>query len=148
MTFDPADAATWLAEVRAPISPEGNTAHALIIHSDRDLRDMLDMYLLSAGYLVSAAADGPAASRQLGQRVPDLIVLDTSVTRLEDLGFIYAEPARRGEFIPILFLTEDKEVAARAESLGVIACLTQPFSPDLFLKSALRCLRGAAPVAH
>ena len=147
MTFDPADAA-WLADVRAPLSPEGQTAHALVIHSDRDLRDLLDMYLLSAGYLVSAAPDGPAASRQLGGRTPDLIVLDTCVSRLDELGFIYAEPQRRGEFIPILFLTEEKGVAERAESLGVAACVTRPFSPDLFLKSALRCLRGSAPLLN
>ena len=147
MTFDPADAA-WLADARAPLSPEGQTAHALVIHADRDLRDMLDMYLLSAGYVVSAAPDGPAASRQLGERVPDLIVLDTSVSKLEDLEFIHAEPARRGQFIPVLFLTEEKAVAERAEGLGMIACLTQPFSPDRFLKSALRCLRGSEALVN
>lgn len=140
--------ATWLADVRAPLSAEGETAHALVIHADRELRDLLDVYLLSAGYLVSAAATGPAASRQLGGRTPDLIVLDTDVSQLEDLAFIHAKPrSRRGEFIPILFLTQDREVVERAEGLGFVACLTRPFSPDLFLKSALRCLKGGAALA-
>ncbi len=136
---------TWPPEVRAPLSADGTSTHALVIHADRDLRDMLDIYLLSAGYVVSAAADGPAASRQLDGRTPDLIVLDTSGSDLEDLGFVFAGPGkRRGKFIPILYITAEKGAAARAESLGVVACLTQPFSPDFFLKSAMRCLLGGA----
>jgi len=136
---------TWLSDVRAPLSADGDTAHALVIHADSELRELLHVHLLSAGYAVTLAADGPEASRALGGRTPDLIVLDTTVSRLDGVQFIFGRPQARGEFIPLLFLTREEKVLERAQRLGVAACHTAPLASDRFLEAAARCVRCEPP---
>lgn len=127
---------TWLPDVRAPRAADGSTAHALLIHPDRNLRGFLQIYLLSAGYVVSAAADGAEAARELGGRVPDLIVLDANASHVEGVQFV----SSADDFIPLLFLTSEQGVCERAEQLGVAACNVSPLSESRFLEAAARCL--------
>lgn len=126
---------------RAPLTAAGTTAHVLVIHPDRDLREIMHVYLLGAGYVVSTAADGPEASAKLRGRTPDLIALDTDVKELDGVQFIFGSHECREQFIPVLFLTDKTKVAARAERLGFAACHTAPLSAERFLAAAARCVR-------
>jgi DNA-binding response OmpR family regulator len=127
---------TWLPDVRAPRFADGTTAHALVIHSDRVLRGFLQIYLLGAGYVVSVGADGAEGTRDLGGRVPHLIVLDAGAAHLEGVQFVF----ETNDFIPLLFLTADEDVCERADQLGIPACHVSPLSESRFLEAAARCL--------
>lgn len=119
-------------------------AMVLIVEDDRDIAEMVELYLRTDGHRTERAHDGPRALELWRAARPDLILLDIGlpgVDGLEVLRRVRSDPAGAG--LPVLMLT------ARAEevdevlglSLGADDYITKPFSPRTLLarvRSALR----------
>ena len=60
-------------------------ASILVAEDQTDIRDLLVMNLRSAGYDVSAVADGPAALARQSERPSDLLILDLMMPGLDGL---------------------------------------------------------------
>lgn len=135
----------WLAGVRARSTDEGTMPRVLVVHAERNLRELLKLHLVTAGYAVTSAADAVEAGKEVVRHAPDLIVLDVRMPYMDGVEFVSALRSDPGmALIPVIFLTCDDESHARAERLGAAACLTTPLYADVFLKTVSRVLSAPA----
>lgn len=92
-----------------------------------------------AGYEVFTAADGEEGWQTLRERVPDVVVTDCQMPRVNGLELaerIKNDPATAG--IPVIMLSGKGFELSAAEirrDYGIVALLPKPFSPrDLFAR--------------
>ncbi len=124
--------------------------HLLVVDDDERLRALLQRYLSTNGYRVSAAA-GAAEARQLMANMEfDLLVLDVMMPG--ESGLDFARDLRRSSQVPILMLTARGDPADRIAGLeqGADDYLPKPFEPrELLLRinALLRRVQAPAPAA-
>ena len=101
----------------------------LVAEDQADIRDLIVMNLRSAGYAVSAVADGRAALAAQLEQPADLLILDLMMPGLDGLEVCKALRAR-GSATPILMLTAKSTELDRVLGLelGADDYLTKPFS--------------------
>ena len=106
-----------------------STQRILVIDDDVALSDVVGRYLEAAGYEVSFAADGQTGLEQALTDLPDLIVLDLMLPRLD--GIEVCRRIRDVAPIPVVMLTargeEDDRIAGL--QIGADDYVTKPFSP-------------------
>lgn len=105
----------------------------LIVDDEPNLLRAVAACLRSEGYEVDTARSGDEGLVRVAQRLPDLIVSDIRMPRMD--GYAFARQLRgnrRTDLIPIVFLTAKDESSDRLEGIrsGVDAYLTKPFEPD------------------
>lgn len=107
--------------------------HLLIVDDEPNLLRAVAACLRGEGYEVETARSGEEALVQIAQRLPDLIVSDIRMPRMD--GYALARQLRnnpRTHLIPVVFLTAKDESSERIAGIrsGVDAYLTKPFEPD------------------
>jgi len=110
----------------------------LIVDDDNRIRELIQKYLLTHGYLVTTAADTKEAHEILATQNIDLMILDNlmpgqkGIDYLKELRANIKHPKHR---IPILMLTALNEVDHRIEGLenGADDYLGKPFEPKELL---------------
>ena len=123
------------------------TAKVLICDDEAHILRAVEFKLRRAGLEVITARDGQEAWERLQQDVPDLVVSDCQMPRMNGLELI--ERIRAWEVsahIPIIMLTgKGYELPARElhDRLHVAAIFTKPFSPRE-LEAKVRELLGQA----
>jgi DNA-binding response OmpR family regulator len=124
----------------------------LVVEDDKEIAHVLQRSLRLDGYEVKLAADGVQALDEAHAFLPDLIVLDLGLPRLD--GIDVARRLREdGDDVPILMLTARDALESRVEGLDVGAddYLVKP-SERQELLARLRALlrrrppRGMAPL--
>lgn len=105
----------------------------LIVDDDPSLLRAVAACLRGEGYEVGTARSGEEALIDIAQRLPDLIVSDIRMPRMD--GYALARQLRsnpRTDLIPVIFLTAKDESSERIAGIrsGVDAYLTKPFEPD------------------
>ncbi len=103
--------------------------HILIADDDADIRAVLAMGLVQAGFLVSEAADGQQALEKAAQLQPDLLILDIGMPEMD--GLTVCREIRKFSEVPILFLTAQADEVDRIVGLemGADDYVPKPFSP-------------------
>ena len=105
----------------------------LIAEDELDIRDLITYTLQFAGYEVVSAGDGEEAVKLALQEIPDLILLDVRMPRMngyEACTAIKADEKTKG--IPVVFLSakgQEAEIQAGIQA-GAIEYMVKPFSPD------------------
>ena len=120
----------------------------LVVDDDRAVREALRRALTLSGYEVQLAQDGEQALELVVQAVPDAVVLDVSMPRIDGLE-VCRRLRRLGNRVPILMLTAREEVSDRIDGLDVGAddYMVKPFDVGE-LKARIRALlRRAGPQA-
>lgn len=117
------------------------TKTVLTVDDSRTIREMLRAALTEAGMNVLQAEDGMHGLEVLGGSMPDVIVTDINMPRLDGFGFI--EGVRRDErtrAIPILVLTteSDQEKKNRARQAGATGWIVKPFNPTKLVDAIRR----------
>jgi len=105
----------------------------LVVDDELYIRNILDFALNSEGFEVITASDGEEALKKAVDTLPDLIVLDVMMPKLD--GFEVCRAIKGKEetkHIPVILLTaRDKEAdRARGDEVHCDAYLTKPFSPN------------------
>ncbi len=123
---------------------------ALIVDDDRVLADVLAFTLRREGFEIVLAHDGEAAVQRFAEELPDLIVLDVNMPRLD--GFAVCSRIRRLADTPIILLTvrSEEDDIVRGLELGADDYLTKPFSPRQLVarvQAVLRRSRAGRSVA-
>jgi two-component system response regulator MprA len=114
----------------------------LVVDDEPAVRDALGRTLRFEGYDVELAGDGAEALAALGERRPDMIVLDVMMPRVDGL-----EACRRlraaGDTLPVLMLTARDGVGDRVAGLdaGADDYLVKPFALEELLARVRALLR-------
>jgi two-component system phosphate regulon response regulator OmpR len=121
--------------------------HLLVVDDDERLRTLLQRYLSSNGFRVSAAANAADARALMKSMAFDLLILDVMMPG--ESGFDLTKSVRAGSAVPILMLTAKGEAEDRIRGLehGADDYLAKPFEPRELLLRVSALLRRAAPPA-
>ncbi len=115
------------------------TLRILAVDDSRTMRDMLTIALTGAGMEVTVAEDGVHGLEMLeAEEVPDAIISDINMPRLDGFGFIEAvRRIDRFRATPILVLTTESapELKARARNAGATGWIVKPFDPQKLVRS-------------
>ena len=111
----------------------------LVVEDDRRIRDLLRRGLLFEGYTVDTAEDGETALRAARENLPDAVILDIMLPKMD--GLEVCRRLRSASNVPIMMLTARDSVADRVTGLdaGADDYLVKPFAFDELL-ARLRAL--------
>ncbi len=118
----------------------------LVVEDDDEIAQVLQRSLRMEGYEVKLAGDGVQALEESHAFLPDLIVLDLGLPRLD--GVDVAKRLRDdGDEVPILMLTARDALESRVEGLDVGAddYLVKPFERQELLARMRALLRRRPP---
>lgn len=120
----------------------------LVVDDEPNIGEVVSLYLERAGYRVVVAQDGQAALQALDRELPDLVVLDWMLPKID--GLEIARRLRAEGDIPIIMLTARNKEADRIAGLesGADDYVVKPFSPRELVSrvnAVLRRTRGVAP---
>lgn len=107
------------------------SARVLVADDNADMREYLTRILAAAGYEVTAVADGVAALDAARRRIPDLVVSDVMMPRLDGLELVARlRGDTRTASVPVLLLSARAGQEASIEGLqaGADDYLVKPFA--------------------
>ncbi len=116
------------------------TPRVLVVDDDPDILDALSEILEVEGYDVQRARNGREALQRLEQGVPDLVLLDLMMPVMD--GWEFARSLAPGARPPIIVLSADRNVSAKAKEIGALGWLAKPFE----LSELLEAVRSVVPV--
>jgi two-component system, cell cycle response regulator DivK len=123
-------------------------AKLLLVEDNEMNRDMLSRRLARRGYEVEVAVDGEEGIARAGECLPDLILMDMSLPKVdgwEATRRLKADPATRG--IPVIALTAHAMSGDREQAIGA-GCDdydTKPVELDRLLQKIEACLASRQP---
>ncbi len=125
----------------------------LVVDDERNIVELVRLYLEKEGFAVVAASDGEQALVQFERTAPSLVILDLMLPKMD--GFEVCRELRHRGDVPILMLTarsEDVDAIVGLE-LGADDYVTKPFNPRALVarvKAILRrtdgTTRGGRPI--
>ena len=113
----------------SPLESEDVTT-VLVVDDNADIRAYVRRHLVGSGYGVVEATNGEEALTLVRQRLPDLVVSDVMMPRLDGIGLcraLRADPET--DFLPILLLTAKAATEDRLDGFAELCddYLTKPF---------------------
>ncbi|OAA91786.1 response regulator transcription factor [Clostridium ljungdahlii] len=101
----------------------------LVVDDDKDILDIIEIYLKNAEFNVITAEDGLIAMDKLEENNIDLIILDIMMPNLD--GIHACLEIRKKEKIPIIMLSAKDDSSSKILGLNVGAddYVTKPFNP-------------------
>lgn len=120
----------------------------MVVDDEPNIGQVLCLYLEQAGYRVIIAEDGQAALQMLDRELPDLVVLDWMLPKVD--GLEITRRLRAEGQIPIIMLTARTREGDRIAGLeaGADDYVVKPFSPRELVSrvnAVLRRTRAGAP---
>ena len=114
--------------------------HVLIAEDDKDIVELLKLYLESNGFIVSVSYDGLEALSKLDEDV-DIVIADLMMPRLN--GYELIKSIREKSDIPIIIISAKNMDSDKILGLdiGADAYVTKPFNPlevVAYVKALLR----------
>ena len=115
----------------------------LLVDDEASLREPLAEYLSRQGFVVTQAADAARARAMIGERKPDLVLLDIMMPG-ED-GLSLCRHLIEGKQLPVIFLTARGEATDRIVGLEIGAddYVVKPFEPRELVARIRSVLRRA-----
>ena len=113
----------------------------LIVEDDRRIANWVKVYFERAGFRAEVANDGESGLALARSLVPDLVILDLMLPRLD--GVELCRRLRRNSDVPIIMLTAREAHAERVVGLdsGADDYIVKPFDPDEVIARARAVLR-------
>jgi chemosensory pili system protein ChpA (sensor histidine kinase/response regulator) len=136
LRYDPADDERLAAERGAAAVPSRRLV--MVVDDSLTVRKFTTRLLMREGFEVVTARDGMDALKLLADRVPDVILLDIEMPRMD--GFEFAKTIKgdtKTAAIPVIMITSrtaDKH-RNRAAELGVERFLGKPYQEDELLRT-------------
>src|SRR6185295_7903496 len=115
----------------------------LVVDDERNIVDLLRLYLEKEGFAVIAAVDGEQALVLHQRHEPDLVILDLMLPKRD--GFEVCREIRKRGDTPVIMLTargEDVDAIVGLE-LGADDYVTKPFNPRALVARVKAVLRRA-----
>jgi CheY-like chemotaxis protein len=125
-------------------------ADILVVEDDVDLLPLVTDVLVDEGFHVRTAPDGLAALDSIAEHgMPDLILLDMRMPRMDGLEFVRELERRRVRIPPVVVMTAAVDTRRRAEQVHARAWLAKPFDTEHMIAVVRRVLaaRDESPPA-
>ena len=117
-------------------APSTKSGYVLVVDDDADILESIGMVLDSMGQAAQYASDGAEALSKLhvNEQLPCVILLDVMMPGMNGLEF-RAEQAKdpRLAAIPVVILSGDANIAAKAGCTGAAGWLQKPVDLDTLL---------------
>ena len=99
----------------------------LVVEDDRNIADLLQMYLEKEGYAVTVAADGGKGLEKFRAIRPDLVLLDVMMPVMD--GWAVCKAIRAESQTPVIMLTAKSQLEDKVTGLksGADDYITKPF---------------------
>ena len=121
-------------------------SRVLVVEDDETLRETIGDLIADDGHEVRVAVDGVDALAQSDGWLPDLVILDVMLPRMDAFEFRERQLAAGGPPAKVLLVSAAPELAAAAERLRADAWLPKPFSVDAMIAAVNELLgRGGVP---
>ncbi|GGR83690.1 DNA-binding response regulator [Streptomyces humidus] len=122
-------------------------AYVVLADDDPKQADLIRLYLEREGHSVGVVHDGRAALDEIRRRMPDLVVLDWMMPRVD--GLDVCRVLRRESDVPVLMLTAraEEDDLLLALDLGADDYMTKPCSPRELVARVRTLLRRAGQTA-
>ena len=118
----------------------------IIVEDEKEIRNILKVYLLTAGYEVTEAADGEEAMRIFYEKPFDLVVLDIMLPKKD--GWSICREIKEYSSVPVIIITardnENDEVFGF--EIGADDYITKPFSNKVFLARVKTILKNKSNI--
>ncbi len=126
-------------------------ATVLVVDDDRNINELIRMYLDKEGYRVEQAYDGEQALELFEKTAPALVVLDLMLPKVD--GLSVCREIRKISSIPVIMLTAKGETFDKVLGLelGADDYMVKPFEPKELLarvKAVLRRTGGQGNAAE
>jgi DNA-binding response OmpR family regulator len=117
----------------------------LIVDDEPMVRDVLARYLTRSGFIAESAGDGEAAIAAFDASMPDLVLLDLMLPRID--GFSVFRSIRARAATPVIMLTARGQETERIAGLelGADDYVAKPFSPREVVARVQAVLRRQSP---
>jgi len=116
----------------------GHSGVVLVVDDERYIVDLLTDLLQDEGYHVLRASDGQAALEILSQQLPDLVVADVMMPRIDGMRLL-AMIREQNRNLPVILMS----AAVTPQSDGV-TFLRKPFDIDVLLALIERKIAAAS----
>jgi CheY-like chemotaxis protein len=114
----------------------------LVVDDDPIIRDVLVEALQDEGYAVVSCRDGQEALDVVAEQVPDLILLDLMMPRVDGWEFRKRQLATSGlRDVPVIILTAARGIEEHAQALHPAAAMAKPFNLATLLRTIEEVLR-------
>ena len=122
------------------------TPKILLVDDESAITVNLAPFLQRSGFDVSVAAEGEAALRQIAAALPDLIVLDILMPKMDGRA-VLRHLRQNDDWTPVILLTQVGESVERAMALeeGADDYLNKPFDPHELVARIRAILRRSKP---
>ena len=118
----------------------------LVVEDDRNIAELLQMYLEKEGYTVTVAADGGQGLSKFRANKPDLVLLDVMMPVMD--GWAVCRAIRAESATPVIMLTAKGETDDKVAGLkqGADDYITKPFEMKEVLARIEAVLRRTSGV--
>ena len=120
----------------------------LVVEDDRNIRELLQLYLEKEGYAVTIAIDGGQGLQKFRAIRPDLVLLDVMMPVMD--GWAVCRAIRAESQTPIIMLTAKSETEDKVTGLrtGADDYVTKPFEMRELLARIEAVLRRTSPAGE
>ncbi len=117
--------------------------YILVIDDDKNICEVIKLYLQKEGYKVTLAYDGQAGLDEFARETPELIVLDIMMPRKD--GWDVLKQIRKTSDVPVIMLTAKGETFDKVLGLelGADDYIVKPFDPKEFIARVKAVTRRA-----
>lgn len=121
----------------------------LTVEDEPIIREMIELVLSGAGYVVAPAASGRDALDMLSRNRFDLVLLDVHMPRMSGLEVLERMKTIGRPMPPVLMLTADREISTvtAARDRGCVGYVVKPFTPEMLLERVRRAMAKPASAA-
>ena len=119
----------------------------LIVEDDRNIAQLLQMYLEKEGYAVTSAEDGNQGLAKFQAIKPDLVLLDVMMPGMD--GWAVCKAIRAESQVPIIMLTAKSQTDDKVQGLrdGADDYVTKPFEMKEVLARIEAVLRRSGSIS-
>ena len=105
------------------------SSRILVLDDEKEIADVIALYLKNDGYEVQTAYTGREALAMIGREQPDLALLDVMLPDID--GFRILQKIREKYRFPVIMLTAKTEYTDKIEglTLGADDYIAKPFNP-------------------